>query len=65
MLNKLLSSECNEKFQATRVKVAPRNLIYGSQFSATEAIYKVSQNMEFFAESSYLQEVDVSQSPSM
>ena len=34
-----------EKLQATRAKVAPVNLIYGSHFSATEATYKVSQNM--------------------
>ena len=48
-----------EKFQATRAQVAPANLIYGSHFSATEAIYEVSQNMENFAV--YLQEVDVRQ----
>ena len=34
-----------EKLQATRGKVAPVNLIYGSHFTATEATYKVSQNM--------------------
>ena len=34
-----------EKLQATRAKVAPVNLIYGSYFTATEATYKVSQNM--------------------
>ena len=34
-----------EKLQATRAKVAPVNLIYGSHFTATEATYKVSQNM--------------------
>ena len=34
-----------EKLQATRAKVAPVNLIYGSHFSATGATYKVSQNM--------------------
>ena len=34
-----------EKLQATRAKVAPVNLIYGSHFSATEATYKMSQNM--------------------
>ena len=28
-----------------RAKVAPVNLIYGSHFTATEATYKVSQNM--------------------
>ena len=36
--------------QATRAKVAPVNLIYGSHFSATEATYKVSQNMGNFVE---------------
>ena len=39
-----------EKFQATRAKVAPVNLIYGSHFSATEATYEVSLNMGNFAE---------------
>ena len=39
-----------EKLQATRAKVAPVNLIYGSYFSTTEATYKVSQNMENFVE---------------
>ena len=39
-----------EKFQATRAKVAPVNFIYGSHFSATEATYKVSQNMGNFVE---------------
>ena len=39
-----------EKLQATRAKVAPANLIYGSQFSATEATNKVSQNMGNFVE---------------
>ena len=34
-----------EKLQATRAKVAPVNVIYGSHFSATEATYKVSRNM--------------------
>ena len=43
-------------------KVAPVILIYGSHFSATEATYEVSQNMENFVESLYIQEVDVSQS---
>ena len=56
-----LFSVC-EKFQATRAKVAPVNLIYGSHFSATEATYEGSQNMENFVESLYIQEVDVSQS---
>ena len=35
-----------EKLQAKRAKVAPVNLIYGSHFSATEATYKVSQNIK-------------------
>ena len=35
-----------EKLQATRAKVAPVNLIYGSHFSATEATNIVSQNMK-------------------
>ena len=48
-----------------RAKVAPVNCIYGNHFSATGTIYEVSQNMETFAESLYLQEVDVSQTPSM
>ena len=39
-----------EKLQATRAKLAPVNLIYGSHFSATEATYKVSQNMGNFVE---------------
>ena len=39
-----------EKLQATRAKVAPVNLIYGSHFSATEATFIVSQNMENFVE---------------
>ena len=39
-----------EKLQATRAKVASVNLIYGSHFSATEATYKVSQNMGNFLE---------------
>ena len=38
---KCISSVC-EKFQTTRAKVAPVNLIYGSHFSATEATYTVS-----------------------
>ena len=33
-----------EKFQATRGKVAPVNLVYGSHVSATEATYEVSLN---------------------
>ena len=40
----------NEKLQDTRAKVAPVNLIYGSHFSSTEAIYKVSQNVGNFVE---------------
>ena len=39
-----------EKLQATRAKVAPVNLIYGSHDSGTEATYKVSQNMSNFVE---------------
>ena len=39
-----------EKLQATRAKVAPVNIIYGSHFSATEATYKVSQYMGNFVE---------------
>ena len=39
-----------EKLQATRAKVALVNKIYGSHFSATEATYKVSQNMGNFVE---------------
>ena len=38
------------KLQATRAKVAPVNLIYGSHFSATEATYKVSQSMGNYLE---------------
>ena len=41
----LYDSVC-EKFQTTRAKVAPVNLIYGSHFSATEATYEVSQNVQ-------------------
>ena len=37
-----------EKLQATRAKVAPVSSIYGSHFSATEATYKMSQNMGNF-----------------
>ena len=44
-----INSVC-EKLQATRAKVAPVILIYGSHFSATEATYKVSQNMGNFVE---------------
>ena len=40
-----------EKFQATRAKAAPVNLIYGNHFSATEATYEVSQNVENLVES--------------
>ena len=40
----------HEKLQDTRAKVAPVNLIYGSHFPATEATYKVSQNMGNFVE---------------
>ena len=57
-----------EKFQATRAKVAPGNLIYRSHFSATEAIHEVSQKRQkygFLVESLYLQEVHVSQSTFM
>ena len=39
-----------EKFQTTRAKVAPVNLIYGSHFSATEATYKMSLKMVNFVE---------------
>ena len=39
------STSVYEKLQATRAKVAPVNLIYGTHFSATEATYKVLQNM--------------------
>ena len=42
----LLHFRVYEKFQAMRAKMAPINLIYGSHFSATEAIYEASQNME-------------------
>ena len=44
------SNSVYEKLQSTRAKVAPVNLIYGSHFSATEATYKVSQNMRNFVE---------------
>ena len=39
-----------EKLQATRAKVAPVNLIYGSHFSVTEATYEMSQNIVNFIE---------------
>ena len=42
------NSSVYEKFQATRAKVAPVNLVYESHFSAMEATYKVSKNMENF-----------------
>ena len=45
-----LHNSVYEKLKATRAKVAPVNLIYGSHFSATEATYKVSQNMGNFVE---------------
>ena len=48
--SKITPNNVYEKLQATRAKVAPVNLIYGSHFSATEATYKVSQNMENFVE---------------
>ena len=48
-----LYSVC-EKFQTTRAKVVPVNLIYGSHFPATEATYEVFQNRENFVESLYL-----------
>ena len=44
-----LCSVC-EKLQATRAKVAPANLIYGSHFSVTEATYEMSQNIVNFVE---------------
>ena len=47
--SRLMSSVC-EKFQTTRAKVAPINLIYGSHFSAAEATYKVSLKMVNFVE---------------
>ena len=53
------------KTYKVKVKVAPVNLIYGSHFSVTEATCEVSQNMENFVESLYLQEVDVNESPFM
>ena len=54
------TSAC-EKFQATRAKVAPVKLIYGSHFSGTKATYEVSQNIDFFLYiiTIYLQEVDI------
>ena len=61
------NSSAYEKFQVTRAKVASVNLMYGSHFSATEAIDEVSHNVDFFVESLYLQEeeIDVTQSPSL
>ena len=52
MSNKILPYHTSvyEKLQATRAKVAPVNLIYGSHFSATEVTYKVSQTMGNFVE---------------
>ena len=44
------SNSVYEKLKATRAKLAPVNLIYGSHFSATEATYKVSQHMGNFVE---------------
>ena len=60
-VNETLKTEVSvyEKFQATRAKVALVNLIYGSNFSATEATYKVSQNIKKIVKSLYLQEVDI------
>ena len=46
----MIYSSVYEKLQVTRAKVGPVNLIYGSHFSATEATYKVSQNMGNFVE---------------
>ena len=51
-----------KSFKPRVPKWPPVNLPYGSHFSATEATYEVSQNMEKFVESLYIQEVDVSQS---
>ena len=48
MITTLINYSVYEKFQATRAKVAPVYLTYGSHFSATEATYKVSQNMGNF-----------------
>ena len=55
-----INSAC-EKCQATRAKVAPVKLIYGSHFSGTKATYEVSQNIYFFLYiiTIYLQEVDI------
>ena len=58
-------SSVYENLQDTRTKVAPVNVIYGSHFSATEATHEVSQNIENFVESLYLQEVDVNELPFM
>ena len=41
--------------------MTPVNLVYGSNFSAMEATYEVSQNIGNFVKLVYLQEVDVSQ----
>ena len=49
MFGCIYHSSVYEKLQATRTKVAPVNLIYGSHFSA-EATYKVSQIMGNFVE---------------
>ena len=46
--NNISHSSVYENLQATRAKVAPVNFIYGSHFSATEATYEVSQNIENF-----------------
>ena len=43
----LISCSVYEKLQATRAKVAPVNLIYGSPFSATEAT-RAGKNHDFF-----------------
>ena len=55
-----------EKFQATRAKVHPAKLIYGSHFSGTEATYEVSLVIYniFYIITIYLQEVDVIRQPS-
>ena len=42
--------QCIRKVTSNENKGAPVNLIYGSHFSATEATYKMSQNMENFVE---------------
>ena len=55
------SASAREKFQATRAKVAPVKLIYGSHFSGTGATYEVSQNIYILKNiiTIYLQEVDI------